>query len=210
MSDAIIIDGKSRLTEIAQRTRKRLHKYPVMAHVKGLWLARKIAHHGIVVVTGGFPFPKIINRGGAVEVANCEFYEGVRLEVYKGARLKIGNGTYLNRNTLIIAVGSVTIGADCRIAWDVIIMDSDLHPVDADNQPTSSSPVVIEDDVWIGCRSIILKGVRLGRGAVIAAGSVVTKDVPPHAIVCGAPARIISDNPAHAEYFFSKTPSSSA
>jgi len=56
----------------------------------------------------------------------------------------------------------------------------------------SEKPVVIEDDVWIGCRSIILKGVRIGRGAVIAAGSVVTKDIPAGAIAGGVPARVLS------------------
>jgi galactoside O-acetyltransferase len=56
----------------------------------------------------------------------------------------------------------------------------------------SEKPVVIEDDVWIGCRSIVLKGVRIGRGAVIAAGSVVTKDIPAGAIAGGVPARVLS------------------
>ena len=83
-------------------------------------------------------------------------------------------------------------------------MDSDLHPVDANDQPIESSPVIIEDNVWIGCRSIILKGVKIGRRSVIAAGSIVTKDIPPNSIAAGVPARVISNNPEKAEFFLKK------
>ncbi|MBI2427228.1 MAG: acyltransferase [Ignavibacteriales bacterium] len=121
---------------------------------------------------------------------NCQFYEGVRLEIGKGAVLRIGNGTYLNRNTLIVAETSIVIGKNCRIAWDVVIMDSDLHPIPG--KVMEIKPVVLEDDVWIGCRSIILKGVHIGSGAIIGAGSVVTKDVPANAIIGGVPAQVIS------------------
>ncbi len=150
-----------------------------------------MTRHGIILVTGKRPKPRIINSGGEIIVENCQFYEGVRLEVGKGAVLRIGNGTYLNRNTLVVAESRVEIGRDCKIAWDVVIMDSDLHPVQG--TVMENKPVIIEDDVWIGCRCIILKGVRIGRGAVIAAGSVVTKSVPPNAIVGGVPARVLVD-----------------
>jgi acetyltransferase-like isoleucine patch superfamily enzyme len=90
----------------------------------------------------------------------------------------------------VIAHVLVDIGRDCRISWDVIIMDDDQHVVPGtDGGP---KPIVIEDNVWIGCRCIILKGVRIGTGAILAAGAVVTKDVPPHAVVGGVPARVIS------------------
>jgi acetyltransferase-like isoleucine patch superfamily enzyme len=161
-----------------------------MEHLRGLWLARRMTRHGIIVVTGGRPSPKIFNKGGKIIVDNCQFYEGVRLEVGKDALLKIGNGTYLNRNTLIVAEERVEIGKDCRIAWDVIIMDSDLHP--KEGKTMRNKPVIIEDNVWIGCRCIILKGVRIGNGAIIAAGSVVTKNVLPGSIVGGAPAQVIA------------------
>ena len=75
------------------------------------WFSRGMTRHGIIVVSGGSPFPKILNRGGTIVAENCQFYGGVRLEVFKGASLEIGNGTYLNRNTVVIAVGSVKIGA---------------------------------------------------------------------------------------------------
>lgn len=113
------------------------------------------------------------------------------MEVGPGARLHIGNGTYINRNSLIVAEKEVTIGRDCKISWDVFIMDTDQHPLNS-TVPVRQ-PVTIEDKVWIGCRCTILKGVTIGKGAVIAAGSVVTKDVPPYTIFGGVPARQLAD-----------------
>ncbi|MBI3765923.1 MAG: hypothetical protein HY277_05405 [Ignavibacteriales bacterium] len=83
----------------------------------------------------------------------------------------------------------VDIGRDCRISWDVVIMDSDLHSLPGEE--FASKSVTIEDNVWIGCRSILLKGIRVGTGAVVAAGAVVTKNVPPHTVVGGVPARVL-------------------
>lgn len=82
----------------------------------------------------------------------------------------------------------VEIGENCAISWDVTITDTDYHSI---NSNKSTSPVFIEDKVWIGCKSTILKGVRIGKGSVVAANSVVTKDVPPNCLVAGVPARII-------------------
>ncbi len=72
--------------------------------------------HGIIIVTGGRPSPKIINKGGRIIVQNCQFYEGVRFDVGKNATVLIGNGTYLNRNTNIVAEDRVEIGRNCKIA----------------------------------------------------------------------------------------------
>ena len=142
-------------------------------------------------MSGGWPRPRVINEGGEIYAENCQFYCGVRLELGKGAILRIGNGTYLNRNTAVVAQKLVDIGRDCRISWDVIIMDSDLHPILG--RTREDQPVIIEDRVWIGCRSIIVKGVHIGSGAIVAAGSVVTKDVPPYTVVGGVPARVLYD-----------------
>ncbi len=167
----------------------RFRRYTLVEHLLGLWVGRKFTHSGITVASGGFPLPKIINEGGEIFTENCQFYTGVRLEVGPGAVLRIGKGTYLNRNTLVVAHKSVDIGRQCMIAWDVVIMDTDQHDVPGlDNR---NLPVVIGDHVWIGCRAIILKGVRIGTGAIVAAGSVVTKDVPPYSVVGGVPARVL-------------------
>jgi acetyltransferase-like isoleucine patch superfamily enzyme len=172
----------------AQRVRRRLQRAGLVAHLLGLWLRRKFQRAGIVVVVGGLPFPEVRNQGH-IEVENCAFYPGVRLECWEGARIRIGNGTYLNRGTEIVAARSVTIGSDCKIARDVIIMDTDQHAL-PDEELVASS-VTIEDRVWIGARAIILKGVTVGHDAVIGAGSVVTRSVPPHTVVGGVPARVL-------------------
>ena len=94
------------------------------------------------------------------------------------------------------------------VSYNVMIADCDFHPRDPDlrkqdaianaphgdrsrRPPLVSHPVVIADDVWIGIGAIVLKGVRIGKGARIAAGAVVTTDVPPGAPVAGNPARIV-------------------
>ncbi len=180
------------ISDLNSKIKKRLKKHGILEFIRGAWFARSMTKHGIIVVTGGKPAPQIFNEGGDIIVESCQFYQGVRLEVGKNAVLRIGNGTYLNRNTVVIAQEKIEIGKMCRIAWDVVIMDSDLHPIA--NRPLENKPVIIEDDVWIGCRCIILKGVRIGKGAIIAAGSVVTKNIPPGSIAAGVPARVLSQN----------------
>jgi acetyltransferase-like isoleucine patch superfamily enzyme len=160
-----------------------------MSYLLGLWLRQSFQKAGILCVRGGWPLPAVENRGGTVEAENCAFFSGVRLECWPGARISIGNGTYLNRNAEVVAAHSVTIGRDCKIARDVIIMDTDQHEVPG--MGLVSKPVRIGDHVWIGCRAIILKGVTIGAGAVVAAGAVVTKDVPARAVVAGTPARVL-------------------
>jgi len=173
-----------------QKIISRLGKYSISEHLAGLWFSQKFDSCGYLVVSGGRPMPKVINKGGKLIAKNCQFYTGVRLEIGSIGTLCIGNGTYINRNTLIVCEDRVDIGKDCKIAWDVIIMDSDLHPLN--KSPMVNKPVYIEDNVWIGCRSIILKGVTIGHGAVIAAGSVVTKNIPPRTVYGGSPARFIT------------------
>lgn len=96
----------------------------------------------------------------------------------------------------LIAAEKVVIGDDVNVGANTVIMDTDFHPLDAearrlDSVPAETDPILIEDDVFIGVNCLILKGVTLGKGSVIGAGSVVTKDVPPNAIVAGNPTRLI-------------------
>jgi acetyltransferase-like isoleucine patch superfamily enzyme len=115
----------------------------------------------------------------------------VELATLPGGVLQIGDGVYINSGVSICAQQSVQIGNNCAIGNNTLIMDTDFHNVDDHRQGGTASPVVIEDDVWIAARVTILKGVRIGRGAVVAAGAVVTKDVAPRTLVGGVPARLI-------------------
>ncbi len=117
---------------------------------------------------------------------------GIRV-VVDGGRLTIGHGTSINGlGTKILCKQAVSIGAFCSISWDVQVLDNDFHTmtVGGAEQP-STAPVVIGDHVWIGTRALVLKGVTIGDGAVIAAGAVVTRDVPPGAVVAGIPAKVV-------------------
>jgi acetyltransferase-like isoleucine patch superfamily enzyme len=113
---------------------------------------------------------------------------GVKLSVGNAAKLAIGRNSYINDGSSIFAQNSITIGQNCAISFGVTIIDDDYHGF---GLPPYSAPIVIEDDVWIGCNVTILKGVTIGRGSVVAAGAVVTKSCPPHSLLAGVPARII-------------------
>jgi acetyltransferase-like isoleucine patch superfamily enzyme len=178
-----------RLPSARARLVDRIRSYGVMSHLLGLWLRPRFQKAGILVVRGGWPLPEIDNRGGWIDIGNCGLFTGVRLECWPGARISIGSGTYLNRNTEIVAGASVTIGRDCKVARDVIIMDTDQHEVPGVGLIVK--PVRIEDRVWIGSRAMILKGVTVGHDSVIGAGAIVTRDVPPHSVVIGTPARVL-------------------
>ena len=116
---------------------------------------------------------------------------GVRV-VVDGGELRIGHGTNINGLTKILVAESVRIGSGCTVSWDVQILDNDFHAITTDGTTRpSTGPITIGDRVWIGTRALILKGVTIGDGAVVAAGAVVTRDVPPGAIVGGMPAKVI-------------------
>jgi len=110
--------------------------------------------------------------------------------------LIIGDHTIIGHNTGFTVGERITVGRHCHISTGVAILDSPGHPLDPvarrEGKPAMREdvrPVVIEDDAWIGQRAIILPGVTIGRGSVVAAGSVVMTSVPPNVLVAGNPAR---------------------
>lgn len=168
----------------------------------GVEVGRATVFHGQPVVTQA--------RGGSIRIGERAVLTsrskdtalGVRSPVIlrtlaPGARIAIGDDSGLS-GTVICAALSVTIGSRCLIGADCMIFDTDFHNHAPDNRrysapdwPTISAPVVIEDDVFIGTRCIIAKGVTIGRGSIIAAGSVVVRDVPHNSIVGGSPAKFL-------------------
>ncbi len=112
------------------------------------------------------------------------------------SKLVLGSGTYVGEhNNIRAAGGSIFIGDNCLISQQVSIIASD-HGIQKDELIKTQlwikkGDIIIEDDVWIGCACQILSGVRIGRGAVIAAGSLVNKDVPAYSIVAGIPAKVL-------------------
>lgn len=128
-----------------------------------------------------------------------------------GASVTIGENSAVNGGTMFVVSDEITVGSNVWISFDCLIMDHDGHPAAPDvrrrdlpdfrnGRPKNwaavrRAAVTIEDDAWIGARAIILKGVTVGRAAIVGAGAVVTKDVPPYSIVGGNPAVVIGAVP---------------
>jgi len=120
--------------------------------------------------------------------------EGARIcPTNPAAAIAIGDRTTVGHHTFVYASRAITIGSDCLIAPFCYFVDSThlfrRHTLIRE-QPMSASPIVIDDDVWFGVRATVLRGVHIGRGAVVGAGAVVADDVPEYAIVAGNPARV--------------------
>jgi len=114
-----------------------------------------------------------------------------------GARITIGDHSGLS-GSAICAASAISIGRRSLIGADVIIADTDFHPVDTIPrrsspipEPSESDRIFIGDDVFVGARCLILKGSRIGSGSVIGAGSTVTGEIPPGVVAAGIPARPI-------------------
>ena len=122
---------------------------------------------------------------------NFKIYSGAKIYINKNAELILGSG-YINHNANISCFEKIVIGNNVSISENVVIRDSDNHEI-IGSKGFKTKPIVIGDNVWIGLNVIILKGVKIGNGAVIAAGSVVTKDVLPNTLVGGMPAKIIKE-----------------
>ena len=107
----------------------------------------------------------------------------------------IGDHTRVGLHNTII--GPVDIGSHVNLAQGITVTALNHNFSDAnkriDEQGVSTSPVTIEDDVWIGANAVILPGVTIGEHCVVAAGAIVTKDVPPHSLVAGVPAKVIKN-----------------
>lgn len=162
-----------------------------------LWARWSLRHADVVgkyvKLTGRL---RVVNRGRLTIGNQVLFHAQVattELAVLPGGELHIGHGAFINYGAEICAATQITIGDECRIGTHCIIMDSDFHYVELyrrDERPPGV-PVILEPHVWIGNRVTILKGVRIGYGSVVAAGSVVTHSIPPMSIAAGIPARVL-------------------
>ena len=143
-----------------------------------------------------------------IEIGSNCLLEGVLTTYTSGSKIIIGNNVFIGQNSLIGSASKIEIGDHVLISFDCIIQDSDTHHIDPKKRKNDTidwmhgkknwegiptSPIRIENDAWIGARSIILKGVVIGEGAVVGAGSCVTKDVLPFTVVAGNPAKFIKN-----------------
>jgi acetyltransferase-like isoleucine patch superfamily enzyme len=162
------------------------------------------------VVTGDYAFKRFFSQHnpGLIIGDHCTM-DGVHFALGKEGRAEIGDYCYFT-NAVLLCELELRIGNYVVIGWNATIADTDFHPIgpaeriaDAiavsplgkgrERPPIQKSAVIIEDGVWIGPNATILKGVRIGAGAFIEAGSLVTRDVPPRARILGNPAQIIGE-----------------
>ena len=147
-------------------------------------------------------------RPGSVTIGDdCRVFG--TLQTQGDGNIRIGSHTCIYLDTVIGSVNSIRIGSCVIISNHVHIYDNNNHPTDPgcrhqmcldgfEGDPwrwkhSASAPIVIEDDVWIGEYAAVLKGVTIGKGAIVASHAVVTKDVPPYTIVAGNPARVVKE-----------------
>lgn len=162
------------------------------------------------VLTGDYAFRRFFSeRSPALIIGDHCTMDGVHFALGKEALVKIGNYCYFT-NAVLLCELELRIGNYVVIGWNATIADTDFHPIAPAERIADAiavSPigsqnarpfimkdaVIIEDGVWIGPNATILKGVRIGEGAFIEAGSLVTRDVPPRARILGNPAQIIGE-----------------
>jgi acetyltransferase-like isoleucine patch superfamily enzyme len=161
-------------------------------------------------VTGDLAFKRFHSRQPQALVigANCTM-DGVHFDLGENGQMVIGDFCYFT-NAVLLCEMEVRIGNYVLIGWNATIADTDFHPIAPAERIADAiacSPlakgrarpeivkrrVIIEDDVWIGPNALILKGVRIGAGAFVEAGAVVSRDVPSRARVMGNPAEVIGE-----------------
>ena len=140
-------------------------------------------------------WPVVENEGGTIRLgknfAVFSYLAKVQLYAGPGGKLEIGDDTFVNNGTTLSASLHIKIGSRVNIAPHCTLIDNDFHGTTDRDGPPKMAPIVLEDDVWLGTRVTVLKGVTIGKGSVIASGAVVTKDIPPGVIAAGVPAKVI-------------------
>jgi acetyltransferase-like isoleucine patch superfamily enzyme len=183
-------------------------------HAPGRWkdglLPPNVRLGANTLLTGDYAFKRFraMQPDALVVGAHCTM-DGVHFSVGEKGRVRIGDYCYFT-NAVLLCELELQIGNYVLIGWNTTIADTDFHPISPAERMADAiacsplgkgkprpeiarKPVIIEDDVWIGPNATLLKGVRIGAGAVIEAGTLVTRDVPPGARVIGNPAQIAEE-----------------
>lgn len=129
-----------------------------------------------------------MDNNSKLNVDSFSFMYGADVIVFEGAELSLGHNSFINSDCKIRCHKRIVFGNDCAISHDFTAMDGDGHFL---NGRKDDQEIIIGNHVWIGSRVMVLKGVKIGDGAIVAAGSIVTHDVPPKCLVAGVPAKVI-------------------
>ncbi|MDP9080667.1 MAG: acyltransferase [Bacteroidota bacterium] len=186
---------------------KKKIKY-IIRRILSIPVRRKVTAASNVVFYAGVKIYNLLNDPSKITIGEQSHING-ELHIFGyGGEINIGKRCYVGEGTRIWSGDKIVIGDDVLISHNVNIIDTNSHEINyleraagffqiiTSGHPNkavnvNTAPIIIGDNAWINFNSIILKGVTIGNGAIIAAGSVVTKDVPPFALVGGSPAKII-------------------
>lgn len=163
----------------------------VIRFLRARWAFRKATLEAPLVFAYGQP--QVDNQGQLVIGPQARFWSNihpVQLIVGPQGCLKIGANTYIN-GSLLAAQRSIIIGDGVYIAPMAQLFDSYAFGWREESASAQLAPIVVEQHAWIATRATILPGVRIGEGAVVGVGAIVTEDVPPYTVVAGIPARVI-------------------
>jgi acetyltransferase-like isoleucine patch superfamily enzyme len=178
---------KDRITPLLRLLRSGGRRYSPVAYLFGALLPGGRSGTGPVVWLRGWPMPDVRQGAGTIELGHVALYPGVRLHCCGSGQISVGDGSFLNRHARVFAGRQVVLGCNCMVSWQTVITD-----FAGGDGSDPFAPVVIEDEVWIGSRALILGGTRLGRACVVAAGSVVQGEFPAGAIIVGKQAEVVS------------------
>ncbi len=155
--------------------------------LKARWQLRSVSQVGVRATLLG---KATVDGSDMVVGDDFKVWSGHRKTVISGwGRMRFGDRVFVNSGTIILCVEQITVGNDVAFGNEVMVFDSDSHGVAGGD--VRQAPVTIGDGCWLGSRSMVLPGVTLGRRVLVAAGAVVTKDVPDDCLVAGNPARVI-------------------
>jgi acetyltransferase-like isoleucine patch superfamily enzyme len=169
---------------------------PLVALKRSLWGARHGAALQLTIWVGGLPVRRwrhaIYRRLGLGLAEGAIVHRG--LELREPANITIGAGTVIGFRATLDGRRGITIGRSVNVSSEVAIWTLQ-HDLRDPQFGEVGAPVVIGDRAWLSFRTTVLPGVTVGEGAVVAAGAVVTRDVPPYAVVAGVPAQVIGQRP---------------
>ncbi len=174
--------------------------------IRNLLYRRLVTEFGADTVVAGRP--EIRHGSATIVIKSRSLIEGRLVAQAPNARIVVGSNTFIGKGTLVAAASSIEIGDDVLISFGGLLMDTSAHSKDGSERKADlqewraqrgknwndipAAPITVCSGAWIGAHVIVLPGVRIGKGAIVGAGSVVTSDVPDYGTVAGNPARLIA------------------
>jgi acetyltransferase-like isoleucine patch superfamily enzyme len=172
-----------------RNARKQLSPERMQGDLKARWYLRHAEHVGARPFVQGWPLITTPHISVGDDFVLWSIHRRTHLGGEGAGKLIVGDGVTINSGAIILAFEEVSIGDHAGVATEVFISDSFNHPLP--DRPMKQGPVVIGEGAWIATRAMLMAGVKIGARAIVAAGAVVTGDVPAETLVAGVPARVV-------------------